>query len=565
MKGKFFTLLATAAMIAGGTIINEAYSQQRGQQGRRGGNTNIREAMPDVGVVDNTLDSLNLIKTIRPPSGSSRVGNNPVLFLVGNSTMRTGTRGNGDNGQWGWGYYEGDFFDETKITVENHALGGTSSRSFYNTFWPDVLKGMKSGDWVFIELGHNDGGSFNSGRSRASMRGSSTDTMVVTIEGTGKTEIVYTFGGYMRKYINEARAKGAKPVLVSPTPRNSWNGEGKINRMTETYTQWCKDIAREMNVPFIDLNDITASTYESWGKFGLQYAKNRVNTMFYGDGIHTSAFGAKVNAESAVKGIRENKDLAELAQYLKPEKIDAAGQKREAGKPVIFVTGDSTAKNNDRDEDGMWGWGSVLYQFVDPSKAIVDNQAMAGRSARTFLDEGRWDRVYNAIQPGDVVFIQFGHNDGAAINTGVARGELRGNSDSSSVFLMARTRRNQVVYTYGWYIRKFANDVLSKGGIPVVLSSTPRNDWTPDGKMRRVMGNYKEWAKEAADAAGALFIDLNEISYQKLSRMGNKEKVDPYFKNDHTHTSLKGAQLNAQSVAEGTKALSDNRIKGLFK
>jgi hypothetical protein len=47
--------------------------------------------------------------------------------------------------------------------------------------------------------------------------------------------------------------------------------------------------------------------------------------------------------------------------------------------------------------------------------------------------------------------------------------------------------------------------------------------------------------------------------------MGNKEKVDPYFKNDHTHTSLKGAQLNAQSVAEGTKALPDNRINGLFK
>ena len=563
MKRKLFPVLVAAVLAVMGFGMAKGNSQPQGQQGQR--QNNLGQPMPDVGVVDNTLDSLNLVKMMRPPSGLSRVGDNPVLFLVGNSTMRTGTRGNGDNGQWGWGFYAGDFFDENRMTVENHALGGTSSRSFYNGFWADVIKGMKPGDWVFIELGHNDGGPFDSGRARASMRGSSKDTLVVTIQETGQTETVYTFGGYMRKYINEARAMGAKPVLVSPTPRNSWNDQGKINRMTETYTQWCKDIAQEMNVPFIDLNGITADAYESWAKYGLQYAKNRVNTMFYGDGIHTSAFGAKVNAESAVKGIRENRDLVQLAQYLKPEQVNAAGQNREPGKPVIFVTGDSTAKNNDKDEDGMWGWGSVLHKFVNPKNAVVDNQAMAGRSARTFLDEGRWDRVYNAIQPGDVVFIQFGHNDGAAINTGVARGELSGSSDSSRVFLMERTKRNQVVYTYGWYIRKFANDVLSKGGIPIVLSSTPRNDWDKEGNMVRVMGNYKEWAREAAESVGAQFVDLNEISFRKLDKLGKKEKVDPYFKNDHTHTSLKGAELNAKSAAEGAKALKDKRLKGLFK
>ncbi len=87
--------------------------------------------MKDVNqVVDNTLDSLNKARTARPVAGASRKGNNPVLFLVGNSTMRTGTLGNGNNGQWGWGYYAGDYFDSNRITVENHALGGTSSRTF---------------------------------------------------------------------------------------------------------------------------------------------------------------------------------------------------------------------------------------------------------------------------------------------------------------------------------------------------------------------------------------------------------------------------------------------------
>ena len=82
-------------------------------------------------VVDLTLDSLEKVKTARPVAGSSRVDNHPVLFLVGNSTMRTGTKGNGDNGQWGWGFFAHNFFDESKITVENQALGGTSSRTFY--------------------------------------------------------------------------------------------------------------------------------------------------------------------------------------------------------------------------------------------------------------------------------------------------------------------------------------------------------------------------------------------------------------------------------------------------
>ncbi len=81
--------------------------------------------MEDVNkVIDNTVDSLNKAMTARIQPGTSRKGNNPVLFLIGNSTMRNGTLGNGNNGQWGWGYYEHEFFDANKITVENQALGG---------------------------------------------------------------------------------------------------------------------------------------------------------------------------------------------------------------------------------------------------------------------------------------------------------------------------------------------------------------------------------------------------------------------------------------------------------
>ena len=187
------------------------------------------QGMEDVNkVVDLTLDWLAKAATARPVAGSSRKAGHPVLFLVGNSTMRTGTLGNGDNGQWGWGYYAHNYFDEKKITVENQALGGTSSRTFYTKLWPDVKKGIKPGDWVIIELGHNDNGPFDEGRARATIKGiSATDSLNVTIKETGVKETVYSYGEYMRRYIRETRALGAHPILMSLTPRNAYQQEVK--------------------------------------------------------------------------------------------------------------------------------------------------------------------------------------------------------------------------------------------------------------------------------------------------------------------------------------------------
>ena len=203
--------------------------------------------MKDVNqVIDNTLDSLNIARSARPVAGSSRKGNNPVLFLVGNSTMRTGTLGNGNNGQWGWGYLAHEYFDEDKITVENHALGGTSSRTFYNRLWPEVLQGIQKGDWVIIELGHNDNGPYDSGRARASIPGIGKDTLHVTIQETGEKETVYTYGEYMRKFIADVKAKGAYPILMSLTPRNAWEDADStiITRVDDTYGLWAKQVPR---------------------------------------------------------------------------------------------------------------------------------------------------------------------------------------------------------------------------------------------------------------------------------------------------------------------------------
>ena len=120
---------------------------------------------------------------------------------------------------------------------------------------------------------------------------------------------------------------------------------------------------------------------------------------------------------------------------------------------------------------------------------------------------------------------------------------------------MEKTGKYQVIYTFGWYLRKFIMDAKEKGAIPIVLSHTPRNKFD-NGQIERNTNSFGVWTKAAAERTGAYYIDLNKISGDKFQDMGYNQglrMVAEYFKNDHTHTSLKGARLNAQSIAEGLR------------
>ena len=512
------------------------------------------QPMEDVNhVTDLTLDSLELANTARPVPGSSRRGNNPVLFLVGNSTMRTGTRGNGDNGQWGWGFFAHEYFDEKKITVENHALGGTSSRTFYRRLWPDVKKGIRKGDYVIIELGHNDNGPFDSGRARASIRGiSPADSLEVTIKETGERETVYSYGEYLRRFVRECKALGVHPILLSLTPRNAWdaNRPGHVGRVNTTFGLWAKQVAEEQDIPFINLNEISAAKYDGFSAWKVDY-------HFYLDRIHTSAFGARLNARSAAEGIAAgtHPELQGLQACLTDMALPVSGVKREEGKPVVFITGDSTVKNEDKDPDGMWGWGSQAATVFDTDKITVANEAMPGRSTRTYLEEGRWEKVYNSIRPGDFVLIQFGHNDIGDIDRGKARGVIACAQDTSHVYRVRKGDRtyNEVIYSFGWYLKKFIDDVREKGGTPILVSLTPRNEW-PGGKIERRNDSYGRWYREVAAETAVEFVDLHNITADALDRIG-RDGAKEYYNRDHTHTSRKGARLNAQGIAEGLRRI----------
>ena len=528
----------------------------------------VAEAPKDVnGVVDNTPDSIAKALTARPVPGSSRVGNNPVLFLIGNSTMRTGTMGNGNNGQWGWGYYAHEYFDPTKITVENQALGGMSSRTFYNKLGQPIKQAIRPGDWVIISIGHNDNGPYDEGRARASIPGVGDETLDVVIKETGEHETVYTYGGYMRKYINDVRAQGGYPILMSLTPRNAYDDNGKIIR--KPHTQWQMQVAAEEGVPFVDLNEISAQKLDKYGPWKTDY-------HFFLDKIHTSRFGAMMNARSAAEGLMasHNPALNPLKAMMRNVELPVYDITRTDGKPVVFITGDSTVKNKDKDEDDMWGWGSVANTVFDETKIDIVNAAMAGRSCRTYLNEGRWEKVYNSLKPGDFVLIQFGHNDISPIDKPKYRGAIATADDSCHVYRMQAakedlTKQNvidqklksntlvgsyEVVFSFGWYLKKFIQDVREKGATPILVSLTPRNEW-PEGKMERRNDSYGVWYRQVVKDTGVEFVDLHNLAadfYDK--KCGSKEKANKYFKKDHTHTSLLGAKINAKCVAQGLKA-----------
>ena len=423
-------------------------------------------------LVDAAIDSLNTRRSERPVPGSRRSGDHPVLFLAGDSTMRTEVAGNGDNGQWGWGYFLENYFDTERITVENHALGGESTRSWFKNYLFPMLRVVRPGDWVVIQLGHNDkydGREMDDGRFRGILPGTGDEFTEVILPGNGTRERVYTYGGYLRVYIDEIRARGGRPILLSLTSRSSRGEDGKM--VPDRNTEAIRTVAEEKGVPFIDFNAAVRHKYDA------VFDPRKVDCLFFSDGIHTSSFGAVINAETFVEELRKRPDIG-LSAYLLPEREYTSAVRR-PGKAVAFLIGNDPA-------------GDKAFVRAVPSAAAVDKRSGEGASARTFLTSGRWNPVYGALQPGDRVLIRFRHDSGP-LHTGSASGELPGDDDEKQVMTRASDGINEAIFSYGWYLRKYCLDAREKGALPVIIGTGSAEE--------------RSWAREAAARAGAAYAE----------------------------------------------------------
>ena len=228
--------------------------------------------------------------------------------------------------------------------------------------------------------------------------------------------------------------------------------------------------------------------------------------------------------------------------------------------PSLFLIGDSTVRNGQGNGGGgQWGWGDQLVPFFDTSKINVVNRALGGTTARTYYRDF-WARTLALIKAGDFVLMQFGTNGGPINDAARARGELHGIGDESQDITNLVTKKFESVHTFGWYEMKMIAEARAKGATPMICSLIPRNTWRDDKAARGGANSAAGWAAEAARAAHAPFIDLNEIIARQYDSLGQEKVKELFVANAGPHTSLAGAQTNAACVVSGLKALKENPL-----
>lgn len=254
---------------------------------------------------------------------------NITIFTIGDSTMAN-KKLEGGNPERGWGQMLSRYFTDD-ITIDNHAVNGRSSKSFINEGrWDAVLSKIQKGDYVFIQFGHND---------------EKDDPNRHTDPGT-------TFDANLKKFVEDTRAKGGIPVLFNSIVRRNFgkaDGNAVANAIKQddirngidpkapkdsieegatlidthgAYLISPKNVAKELNVTFIDLNSLTHKLVEGMGpqkskELYLWVEPKTVPALPNGreDNTHLNVHGASVIAEMAVKAVAEA--IPELQQYVR--------------------------------------------------------------------------------------------------------------------------------------------------------------------------------------------------------------------------------------------------------
>lgn len=212
----------------------------------------------------------------------------------------------------------------------------------------------------------------------------------------------------------------------------------------------------------------------------------------------------------------------------------------------IFIAGDSTAQTYKPEKDGLIrGWGQMLPEFLSDNVEVI-NHAMGGRSTKSFIDEGRWDKLLSEVNEGDYVFIQFGHNDSSK-----------------------KPERHASYEDYKKNLIKFIEETRAKGGIPVLLTSVVMRTFKDGVLVDDRLKGYPAMMRQVAKEYNVSMIDVNLRTRDFITLLGDKASI-PYYRwvepgedptkpeglKDDTHMMEKGARKVAYFVAEGIKELN---------
>lgn len=209
-----------------------------------------------------------------------------TVWLIGDSTMAN--KDVRTYPEHGWGMPFVYFFDST-VTVDNRAQNGRSTRTFMEeNRWAPVVAAMQQDDYVFVQFGHND-----------------------EVETKKSYTTKEQFKANLVKYVTDTRSKKANPVLLTPVARRLFDSTGHIAGTHDVYAQIVRDVAKEQNVPLIDLDKEAQALYQQWG---VDKSKLLFNHLAPGehpnypkgkeDNTHFNELGARMIAQIVLKNIR---------------------------------------------------------------------------------------------------------------------------------------------------------------------------------------------------------------------------------------------------------------------
>ncbi|GJJ14542.1 hypothetical protein Clacol_008807 [Clathrus columnatus] len=212
---------------------------------------------------------------------------------------------------------------------------------------------------------------------------------------------------------------------------------------------------------------------------------------------------------------------------------------------IVYLAGDSTMAPGGGG-NGTDGWGQYLGQYLT---IPVVNDAIAGRSARSYTEEGHFAAITDIVNSGDFVIIEFGHNDGTA-SPDNGRQDAVGDGYNTTAIVETANGTSILIHTFPYYIQNAVTALQAKGAIPIVSSQTPDNIWDSTGTILAAPPRFVQYAEESAQRTGATYVDHFSYVAQAYESLG-MELVDTFYPIDHTHTSPTGANVVAEAFLRG--------------